>query len=134
MAKTVMGKSKVVILLVLCAWMLLFTACSDSYDHLIGENAANEAVENISNMKLDTHLNFRTWLMNLTLKISDACKVPAIIGIPISIVIGIILLNVFKNTATIKRTAWFLFIIGIPILLLTLAWGSAILYTVLYQS
>lgn len=127
-------KSKALFLIVLSSFMLLFAACSSSYENLLGEEAAANTVEEISNMRMDTHLNFRTWLMNLSLKISEGCKVPAIIGIPLSIIIGIVLLNVFKNTATIKRTAWFLFILGIPILLITLAWGTAILYTILYQN
>ena len=130
----VLMKSKVILLLALSVLMLIFAGCSSSYEHLLGEEAANETVNNISNMQIDTHINFRTWMMNLSLKVSEACKVPAIIGIPISIIIGIVLLNVFKNTASIKKTAWLLFIIGIPLILLTLAWGTAILYTILYQN
>ena len=129
-----MNKKKCVVLFLLLSVLFVFSACSSSYEHLLGEEAAMHTVEEISNQRIDTHINFRTFLMNAALKVSDACKVPAIIGIPTSIIIGIVLLNVFKNTASIKRTAWLLFIIGIPLLLLTLAWGGAILYTILFQS
>ena len=121
-----MNKKKCMVLFLLLSVLFVFSACSSSYEHLLGEEAAMHTVEEISNQRIDTHINFRTFLMNAALKVSDACKVPAIIGI--------VLLNVFKNTASIKRTAWLLFIIGIPLLLLTLAWGGAILYTILFQS
>ena len=120
----------------LCLFVLFFsfTACSSSYEHLIGEEAAVETVNNISNVSLTGQINFRTWLMNVTLSVSNAFKVPAILFIPLSIVVGIILLNVFKNTAGIKKTAILVFILGIPVILFLLGWGSAILYTILYQS
>lgn len=128
--KRVIKTTVVLLLLSLC---FVFGACSDSYDHLIGEEAAQQTVNNISNMQVSGHVNFRTALMNATLSVSNAFKVPAIIFIPLSIVVGIILLNVFKNTARIKKTAILVFIIGIPVILFLLGWGSAILYTILYQ-
>ena len=125
---------KTIMFLCLFVLFLSFTACSSSYEHLIGEEAAVETVNNISNVSLTGQINFRTWLMNVTLSVSNAFKVPAILFIPLSIVVGIILLNVFKNTAGIKKTAILVFILGIPVILFLLGWGSAILYTILYQS
>ena len=125
---------KTMILFCFLSLFLSFSACSSSYEHLIGEEAAVETVNNISNVSLTGQINFRTWLMNVTLSVSNAFKVPAILFIPLSIVVGIILLNVFKNTAGIKKTAILVFILGIPVILFLLGWGSAILYTILYQS
>ena len=125
---------KTIMFLCLFVLVLSFIACSSSYEHLIGEEAAVETVNNISNVSLTGQINFRTWLMNVTLSVSNAFKVPAILFIPLSIVVGIILLNVFKNTAGIKKTAILVFILGIPEILFLLGWGSAILYTILYQS
>ena len=125
---------KTMILFCFLSLFLSFSACSSSYEHLIGEEAAVETVNNINNVSLTGQINFRTWLMNVTLSVSNAFKVPAILFIPLSIVVGIILLNVFKNTAGIKKTAILVFILGIPVILFLLGWGSAILYTILYQS
>ncbi len=97
---------KTIMFLCLFVLVLSFTACSSSYEHLIGEEAAVETVNNISNVSLTGQINFRTWLMNVTLSVSNAFKVPAIL----------------------------VFILGIPVILFLLGWGSAILYTILYQS
>ena len=125
---------KITFLYLFLSFSFPLMGCDSAYESLIGESAAIETVESIHKPSTFSYSNAKDYLMALSLKVSDAFKLPAMILLPISIAIGVLLLNIFHNTAAIRRSAWFLFIIGIPLILLLLGWGSAILYTILYQS
>ena len=98
-----------------------------TYDHLIGEEAEQNAIDLANGVTMQTDLNFRTWISQATLSVSDYTKlwaIPVIIG---SIIIGIFLLLIFKNTAKVKKYAIFLFILGIPALMVLVTYGAAAL-------
>lgn len=112
------------------AMMFLLSGCTDSYEHLLSEEAAVQAVEDIAKgTTVAGSINIRDWCYNAAIGLSNMSKVVSIWVIPCSIIIGVFLLLVFKNTASIKKTAIFLFIIGIPLIMVLLNYGAAFLAT-----
>lgn len=124
------GKTKEVIKRIyvcICGLMVVPFLMGSTYDHLIGEEAEQNAIDLANGVTVQTDLNFRSWLSQATLSISDSTKlitIPFVIG---SMIIGIFLLLVFKNTAKVRRYAIFLFLIGLPALMILINYGAAAL-------
>ena len=87
------------------------------YDHLLGEEATQNAIDLANGKNINTSVNLQESMLNLCINISSICKSMIIWMLPLSIIIGIVMLMSFKNTAWIKKTAIFVFILGIPLCL-----------------
>lgn len=126
--EVLMNFRKLLILGCLILTILTLTGCEDdTYVHLLGEEAARDAQDLANGATLEGSVDFRTMAREKTLALSDWTKMSVIWIIPASIIIGIFGLFTFKNTVWIKKMSIFLFIIGIPVLMLVITYGSAFL-------
>lgn len=116
------GKKLVVIFLMLLILSCL-TGCTD--DSIYSNVNTDISIENLQNqtMGISDLLSSEKYL--------NFCQTAKWYSIPIiiiSILIGIVLLKVFKGTKHIQRNAICIFIIGIPLFTLVFIYGTCYLY------
>lgn len=121
------------IALILSVFILCSTLCAcnasngDTYTHLLGEEAAQSAIDLANGTTISGSVNFRTWVSNVTLSIAVGLRSVCVIVCFVSVLVGIIGLFLFKKTMWIRKYCIFGAIIGIPVLMIVLTYGSAFL-------